>query len=134
MNTIEKRIDTDYIKAFKERNAEVKMLLSTVKGEMQTYKKNIMVDTLSDDEAIKILDKFSKNLKETIQITNDEKCKRELSIIEDYLPRQLTESEINEKIDEAITNGAKNFGEVMKMISKFPLDKKIASELVKSKF
>ena len=30
--TIEKRIEADFMKAFKEKNAEVKSLLSTVKG------------------------------------------------------------------------------------------------------
>ena len=74
--TIEKRIEADFLKAFKEKNAEVKSLLSTVKGEMQTMKKNLVVENLSDDESIKILGKFAKNLKENIRLMNDEKSQR----------------------------------------------------------
>jgi hypothetical protein len=65
--TLEKRIEADFLKAFKERNTEVKSLLSTVKGEMQTAKKNLVVENLSDEESIKILSKFAKNLKETLR-------------------------------------------------------------------
>ena len=64
--TLEKRIEADFLKAFKERNTEVKSLLSTVKGEMQTTKKNLVVENLSDEESIKILSKFAKNLNKKI--------------------------------------------------------------------
>ena len=131
--TIEKRIEADFLKAFKEKNAEVKSLLSTVKGEMQTMKKNLVVDNLSDDESIKILGKFAKNLKENIRLMNDEKSQRELLVIESYLPKQMSEAEVNAKLDEIIASGVSNIGMIMKAFATLPVDKKLVSELAKNK-
>jgi len=131
--TIEKRIEADFLKAFKEKNAEVKSLLSTVKGEMQTMKKNLVVENLSDDESIKILGKFAKNLKENIRLMNDEKSQRELLVIESYLPKQMSEAEVNAKLDEIIASGVSNIGMIMKAFATLPVDKKLVSELAKNK-
>lgn len=131
--TIEKRIETDFMKAFKEKNVEVKSLLSTVKGEMQTMKKNLVVENLSDEESIKILGKFAKNLKENIRLMNDQKSKTELTIIESYLPKQMSEDEVNTMLDELIASGASNIGMIMKAFATLPVDKKLVSELAKKK-
>ena len=131
--TIEKRIEADFLKAFKEKNTEVKSLLSTVKGEMQTTKKNLMVDNLSNDESIKILAKFAKNLKENIRLMYDQKSKTELTIIESYLPKQMSEDEVNTMLDELIASGASNIGMIMKAFATLPVDKKLVSELAKKK-
>ena len=131
--TIEKRIEADFMKAFKEKNAEVKSLLSTVKGEMQTMKKNLVVENLSDGESTKILGKFAKNLKENIRLMNDEKSKMELTIIESYLPKQMSEDEVNAKLDEILASGVTNIGQIMKEFDQLPVDKKMVSELAKKK-
>jgi uncharacterized protein YqeY len=131
--TIEKRIETDFLKAFKERNTEVKSLLSTVKGEMQTTKKNLVVENLSDEESFKILGKFAKNLRENIRLVNDEKSQRELSVIEAYLPKQMSEKEVIVKLDEILASGVTNIGQIMKEFSQLPVDKKMVSELAKKK-
>jgi len=131
--TIEKRIEGDFMKAFKEKNAEVKSLLSTVKGEMQTMKKNLVVENLSDEESTKILGKFAKNLKENIRLMNDEKSKMELTIIESYLPKQMSEDEVNAKLDEILASGVTNIGQIMKEFAQLPVDKKLVSELAKKK-
>jgi uncharacterized protein YqeY len=131
--TIEKQIETDFLKAFKERNTEVKSLLSTVKGEIQTTKKNLVVENLSDEESIKILGKFAKNLKENIRLVNDEKSQRELSVIEAYLPKQMSEKEVIVKLDEILASGVTNIGQIMKEFAQLPVDKKMVSELAKKK-
>jgi uncharacterized protein YqeY len=131
--TIEKQIETDFLKAFKERNTEVKSLLSTVKGEIQTTKKNLVVENLSDEESIKILGKFAKNLKENIRLVNDEKSQRELSVIEAYLPKQMSETEVIAKLDEILASGVTNIGQIMKEFAQLPVDKKMVSELAKKK-
>ena len=131
--TIEMKINEDFMKAFKARNTEVKTLLGTVKGEMQTLKKNLMVESLSDEKSIELLNKFAKNMKETIRLTNDESSKSELSIIESYLPKQMSESDINTKLDEIIASGASNIGQIMKAFAGLPVDKKVLSDLAKSK-
>lgn len=131
--TIESKINMDYMAAFKSRNNEVKTLLGTVKGEMQTLKKNLMVDALSDEKSIEILNKFAKSMKETIKLTNDEKTKSELVIIEEYLPKQMTEEDIIIKLNEVISNGATNIGQIMKAFSTCQVDRKMLSQLAKSK-
>lgn len=131
--TIEKRIETDFMSAFKSRNTEVKTLLGTVKGEMQNLKKVLMVESLSDEKSIELLTKFAKNMKETIRLTNDVKAKSELLIIESYLPKQMSEEEVISKLDEVIAAGATNIGQVMKSFAGLPVDKKMLSELIKTK-
>jgi hypothetical protein len=131
--TIEKRIEADFLKAFKEKNTEVKSLLSTVKGEMQTMKKNLVVENLSDDESIKILGKFAKNLKENIRLVNDEKSQRELLVIEAYLPKQMSDAEVSAKLDEILASGVTNIGQIMKEFAQLPVDKKMVSEIAKQK-
>ena len=131
--TIEKQISADFITAYKERNLVARSLLSTIRGEMQTGMKNLMVDELSNDESIKILNKFAKNLKENIRLVNDDKSKLELNIVESYLPKQMSESEINSKLDEFISSGLSNIGQIMKEFANLPADKKMVSELLKRK-
>ena len=131
--SIEKKVEQDFLKAFKERNMEAKSLLGTVKGEMQTTKKNLVVESLSDEESIKILSKFAKNLKENIRLANDERSKNELAIIEAYLPTQMSEDDVNKKLDEILSSGVTNIGQIMKEFSTLPVDKKLVSELAKKK-
>jgi uncharacterized protein len=131
--TIEMKINADFMEAFKARNTEVKTLLGTVKGEMQNLKKNLMVETLSDESSIELLSKFAKNMKETIRLTGDESAKSELAIIEAYLPKQMSEAEVTAKLDEVIASGATNIGSIMKAFAGLPVDKKMLSELAKTK-
>lgn len=131
--TIEKQIEADFLKAFKEKNVAAKNILGTLKGEMQTLKKNLVVETLSDEKSIDVLNKFAKNLNETIRLTNDEKSKKELAIIETYLPQALSQEEVIKIMDEAIASGANNIGAIMKVFAKLPVDKRLVSELAKSR-
>jgi uncharacterized protein YqeY len=131
--TIEMKINADFMVAFKARNTTAKTLLGTVKGEMQNLKKVLMVESLSDEKSIELLNKFAKNMKETIRLTNDEATKAELAIIESYLPKQMSEAEVNAKLDEVLASGATNIGAIMKAFAGLPVDKKVLSELAKSK-
>lgn len=128
---LKEKINADFMKAFKEKNTEVKSLLGTLKGEIQTAEKNQMVENLLDEEVTKILNKFAKNLKETIRIANDEKSKKELEIIESYLPKMLSVEEIQSKVDALVASGVKNIGQIMKEFSTLPVDKKLVSEIAK---
>ena len=129
--TLKEKINKDYIEAFKAKNTVKKNLLSVIKGEIQTIEKNSMVENLSDEEVIKILNKFAKNCKENIRLANDEKSKVELVVIESYLPKQLSSEEIQSKIESLVASGVKNIGQIMKEFSTLPADKKIVSEMAK---
>jgi uncharacterized protein len=128
---LKEKINLDFIKAFKEKKTDLKSLLGTIKGEIQTTEKNLMVEKLSDEDVIKILNKFAKNCKENIRLANDEKSKVELEIIEAYLPKQLSAEEIQSKIEALVASGVKNIGQIMKEFSTLPADKKVVSEMAK---
>ena len=141
--TIEKIIETEFLTAFKSKNMQLKNFLGTIKGEMQNLKKNLMVDSLSDEESIKLLTKFSKNTKETISLLEKDQsmyaspsliaARFELNILESYLPKQMSEAEISEKLDQLLTHGFTSIAQIMKEFAKLPADKKVVSELARKK-
>lgn len=86
-------------------------------------------DTLEDADALKILQKLAKQGRETAQtfIANNRQdlADGELAqaaVIEEYLPKQLTEAEIEVEVKEIIAQtgaqGMKDMGKVMGMASK----------------
>jgi uncharacterized protein YqeY len=117
--------------AFKGKNAIAKGILSVVKGEIQTIEKNVGSDNLSDAEVTKILAKTVKSLKETITLTNDEKSKLELKVIEVYLPTQMSKEEVTAKVTELVNSGITQIGAIMKEFATLPADKKMVSESIK---
>lgn len=131
--TLESKINSDYIVAFKERKNLVKTLLSVVKGEFDNVKKNLKVESLPDQEALKILNKFAKNLTENVKVANDEKSKLELEVINSYLPTLMSLVEVESKVSELIANGVNTMPMIMKEFSNLAADKKMVSEVVKSK-
>ncbi len=100
---------------------------------------------LDDDEVMSILKTFVKRGKESIdQFTNAgrtdlaEKEKQELTFIQVYLPKQLSEEEtrsmISDIVNEVGAQGPKDMGNVMKEImskSKGQVDGKLANKLLK---
>lgn len=131
--SLKEKINADYMSAFKSKNVVAKNLLSVVKGEIQTIEKNIGVDSLSDDEVVKILNKTVKSLKETQSKSPSAQTAEELFIIESYLPKQMTEEEIISKIEELISAGASSTGEIMRGFAGLPADRKMVSEIYLSK-
>jgi uncharacterized protein YqeY len=125
--SLKEEISKDYMMAFKARKDLDKKLLSVVKGEIQTLEKNMRVETLSDKEVTKILNKMSKSLKESLS-NGDEVAKEELEIISKYLPKEMSEIEIKEKVSQFIKDGVDNIGGIMKKFSKLPADKKLVSK------
>ena len=86
-------------------------------------------DTLEDADALKILQKLAKQGRETAQtyIDNNRQdlADEELAqakVIEEYLPKPLTEEEIDEEVKDIIAQtgaqGMKDMGKVMGMASK----------------
>jgi uncharacterized protein YqeY len=129
--TLKEQINADFMTAFKGKNAIAKGILSVVKGEIQTIEKNVGSDNLSDVEVTKILTKTVKSLKETISMANDEKSKVELSVIEVYLPTQMSKEEVTQKVTELVNSGITQIGAIMKEFASLPADKKMVSESIK---
>jgi uncharacterized protein YqeY len=142
--TLKERINADYMTAFRARGATVrdtlaKNLLSVIKGEIQTIEKNDKIDNMSDEDVMKILKKTVKNLKETSVNFPSAQIDEELSIIESYIPTQMSEGEIKVAVDEIITSmkttlTIKEMGKVMGQFnSKYTglADGKLVSQVVK---
>lgn len=129
---LKERINKDYIEAFKVKNVLKKNLLSTIKGDIQTKEKMPNSKPFEDADTMRLLNSYVKTLKENIKTNEyDEKSKLELEIVEAYLPKEMSETEIKDKINEVILNGATNIGQIMKEFSTLQADKKLVSELAK---
>jgi uncharacterized protein YqeY len=96
--TLKEKISKDFIDAYKGGDKVRKTLLSVIKAEITTTEKNNSISDLSDQEIIKILLKTSKNLNETISLSGSTEAKAELLILEEYLPKKLSEEEIESKL------------------------------------
>ena len=129
---LKEKISTDYMSAFRAKNVIAKNLLSVIKGEIQTIEKNTGVENLSDEEVTKILAKTRKSLEETRSKFPSDQTTEELFIVESYLPKQMTETEIVTKIQELVDGGASNLGEIMKAFAQLPADRKLVSNLYNS--
>lgn len=130
--TLKEKINVEYMIAFKSKNTIAKNLLSVIKGEIQTIEKNTGVENLSDEEVTKILAKTRKSLEETRSKFPSDQTTEELSIIESYLPTQMSEAEISSKISELIVGGASNIAEIMRAFTDLPADRKLVALIYQS--
>ena len=133
------QINKDYMTAFKSKNTVANKLLSVVKGEIQTIEKNTGVENMSDEDVLKILTKTAKSLNETIKSLSPVDGKGEdlvqacyeLTIIQSYLPKQMSVEEVTQKVTELVNSGLTTVGLIMKEFSSLPADKKMVSEVIK---
>ncbi len=99
---------------------------------------------LPDPEIIKIIKKYSKELKESIEefkkvgrTEETERHEKELSIVSEYLPKELSGEEIKTMVQQTIqelgATSIKEMGKVMKeVISKHPgIDGKTVNQFVR---
>lgn len=128
--TLKEKINSEFVTAFKEKNTLKKSLLSVVKGEIQTSEKNTNVQNMSDEDVLKILNKFAKSIKENISF-GDEVAKKELEIIQSYLPKEMSDHEIESKISEIVGSGVTNIGQIMKEFVGLQVDKRKVSDIAK---
>jgi len=129
---LKEKINADYMLAFKSKNVVAKNVLSVIKGDVQLMEKNQMVETLSDEEVIKILNKSVKSLKETNASFPSAQTAEELSIVEAYLPKQMSEDDIKLHIKDLIDGGAGNIAEIMRAFASMPADRKLVSSIYQS--
>lgn len=123
MADIKSQISDDVKAAMRSKDKERLAALRLIQAAFKQKEVDERIE-LSDEQTIVILDKMAKQHRDSIDQfqqadRNDlvEKEQFELNIIESYLPAQLSETEINSLIDEAISStGAesiKDMGKVM---------------------
>lgn len=126
MNSIQAQIDLDFLEAFKAKNAEKTSVLRLIKSSLKNSEIS-KKSALSDIEVIKVLQKEISQRRDSIQQyttggREDLAAKEaaEIIILEEYLPTQLSDSELEEIVKKAVAELAattkSDFGKVMARI------------------
>ncbi len=145
MSLLEK-FNKDMITAMKEQDKERLTVLRMVKGAMQlehiNNKKEVNEELLIDcvGKQIKMRNDSINEFERAGRQDLADKTKSEVVILNDYLPVQLSEEEVNAIIDEAFNKinptSAKEMGLIMKEVTpqlKGKADMKKVSEIIKEK-
>lgn len=125
--TLSEKINSDMINYMKNKDSFSLGVIRMVKGAIQLEKINLKRD-LTDDEVIGVIAKQIKMRNDSIsefEKANREdlvnQYQKEIDILNEYMPRQLSEEEITKIIDETFASvnptGPKDMGLVMKEIS-----------------
>lgn len=125
--TLSERINNDLKEAMKNKDSFKLGVIRMVKGAMQLEKSNPRAE-LTDDDVIKVLSKQIKMRKESIAQFETagredlvEQNKKELEILNTYMPEQLSLEELNKIIDkvfdEVNPTSIKDMGMIMKTLS-----------------
>lgn len=121
---IKKDIEQAIIKALKARNTLEVKVLRFVLSEIKYAEINKQKD-LSDEEISSILRKELKKRKEAIELfkkvaKNDlvEDEQKQLTVIQNYLPVQMTEEELNQIIDQTLKDltDTSNIGKIIGLV------------------
>lgn len=148
MNTLEQKLQSDLTDAIKSRDT---IRMNTIKGiktaimEVKTAKNG--KKDLEDSDIVKIIQKLAKTRKETGELYKSNNRQDladvefgELSVLETYLPKMLSEDEIRTIVDKTIAElgvtDMKGMGRVMGIINKKyagQLDGSVVSRIVKEK-
>lgn len=125
--TLSEKINSDLKEAMKNKDSFKLSVIRMIKGAMQLEKPNPR-EELTDEDVIKVISKQIKMRKESIlqfeQAGRDdlvEQNKKEIAILEEYMPEQLSIEELNKIIDkvfeEVKPTSMKDMGLIMKSIS-----------------
>ncbi|HSX41240.1 MAG TPA: GatB/YqeY domain-containing protein [Candidatus Saccharimonadales bacterium] len=113
------QIESDLATAMKDGVADQVSVLRLIKNSLQAENKKLAHD-LSDDEAIKVLQREAKQRKDSIdQYTKGGRRdladaeQQELAIIESYLPEQMSEEELASLVDKVVAEtGASGLAQI----------------------
>jgi uncharacterized protein YqeY len=94
--------------------------------------KNNNIDTLPDNDITNILNKIAKSLRESIKTSPTDELNEELTIVESYLPKQMTEEEITVIVKQLIEEKNLNIAEVMRHFGQLPADRKEVASIYNS--
>src|SRR3989344_1743955 len=128
---LKEKLFDDLKQAMKRADQEtvgvLRILLTAIKNkEIEKKTKSGGEGQLSDEEVIQVLMSDAKKHKESMEIFTkgsrkdlSDKEEQELAIIQTYLPKQLSETEIEQIIDKVLQKiSVKDFGSVMKEVMK----------------
>ncbi|GIO22098.1 GatB/YqeY domain-containing protein [Oceanobacillus sp. J11TS1] len=122
--TLLDRLNQDMKQAMKNKDKETLSVIRMVKASIQNESIKLGKDTLSEDEELTILSREVKQRKDSLQEFKNagredlvEKTENELEILEQYLPKQLSDEELTSIIQETMVEvnatSMKDMGKVM---------------------
>jgi len=141
------KIFNDYKEAMKARDSLKSSVLSFLRADMLNLATAKKKDKLDDAEIITVIRKQIKQRQDSIEqftaggrLDMAEKEKKELDILKNYLPAELSSEEINRLIEEVVAaigaGGLKDMGRVMKELTiklAGKADSRLVSDLVKQR-
>ncbi|OJJ16669.1 glutamyl-tRNA amidotransferase [marine bacterium AO1-C] len=128
--SLKSQIDTDIKEAMKSKDKDALRALRAIKSLIMLEEtKEGNSGSLSESDEIQLLSKAAKQRRESARIYHEQDRadlakneEDELKIIEKYLPKQLSEDQLKEKLNEIISQvgatGPKDMGKVMGNASK----------------
>lgn len=140
METLKQKIQADFIAAFKlgAEGRFKKDLLGVIKSAITAEEQKPNAKEVGDVEVMAVLKSIRKGIKEVVDLSGTPESIKELSIVDSYLPQQMSEEEIRTAVEQVISEiGAKSPAEMGKVMggfnSKFAgkADGKIVSNIVK---
>lgn len=144
---LKKQLLTDLKAAMKAKDKVRKSTITLIRAAILQEEKDKQIDDLEDSDIEAIISKQYKqrkdSLKEFEKAGRDdliEQTKAEMAIIEDYLPKQLSQEEIGAIVEDTIqeigAESMKDMGKVMKAIMpkvKGKADGKVVNQIVREK-
>ena len=125
--TLSEKINSDMINFMKNKDSFSLGVIRMVKGAIQLEKINLKRD-LNDDEVVGVIAKQIKMRNDSVaEFTKAnrtdlvEQYKKEIEILNNYMPEQLSDEEVSKIIDEAFDKvnptGSKDMGLIIKEVS-----------------
>lgn len=144
---LKEKILEDIKEAMKSKQAERLSTIRFLQAAVKNREIELRPEAITDQEVMAVIKKLAKQRKDSISEFEKagrtdlvDKEKFELSVLEEYLPAQLSEAQVAAIVDEAIktlgANSPKQMGAVIKEVmakTGGQADGKMISELVKSK-
>jgi hypothetical protein len=137
------KLNDDLKQAMKDKDKNRKNVITMIKAAVKNKSIDLKRD-LTDEEIIEIVAKQSKQTREVFlefisakRFDLATQAEDEIKILDNYLPKQLTEEELNVIVSEIVknmTDGARNIGNVMKELApkvKGKADGKLVNQIVK---
>jgi len=125
-------IKKDNLIARKNKDKFTSGILTCLIGEIEMVGKNDGNRKTTDDETVKVIQKFKKGAEEIYKAKPSEDIENEIKIYNEYLPKLISNEKLSKIISDMIEILEKpNIGLIMKKLkeSKFRYDGKIASKI-----
>jgi uncharacterized protein YqeY len=108
--SLKERIQRDFVVSMKEKNEAQKSALKMLKAKITETEKIKSNSDLNDDEIVRVITSSVKQRKQSIEefqkfgrIDLVEKESAELAVLESYLPKQMTETELEAEVKEIMS-------------------------------